>query len=130
MTAQSEDGDLNLNDPADFAIALSKECPRPFTFGPIEFNELNIPQSEREFDADGAKAKIIDSLDLQMAQPSCCFRGHTVTLKGRNFKRASTMLKHGRFMQNLLVQPVYPKPIEEVANDDEKPDGDNSDNDE
>lgn len=58
-----------------------------------------------------------------MQQPSCCIRGHTVQIKGRNFKRASTMLKHGRFMQNLEVQPVYPKPIEEVANDGEEVDG-------
>lgn len=64
MTAQSEDGDLNLNDPADFATAISKECPRPFTFGPIEFGELNIPQAEKAFDAEGSKARIIDSLDL------------------------------------------------------------------
>lgn len=41
-TTPSEDGDFDLNDPADFAKALSKECPRPFTFGPIEFDELNL----------------------------------------------------------------------------------------
>lgn len=58
-----------------------------------------------------------------MPQPSCCIRGHTVQIKGRNFKRASTMLKHGRYMQNLEVHPVYPKPIEEVANDDDNAEG-------
>ena len=38
----SEEGDLNLNDPVDFSKALHKECSRPFTFGPIEFSELNL----------------------------------------------------------------------------------------
>ena len=33
------------------------------------------------------------------------------------------MLKHGRYMQNLEVHPVYPKPIEEVANDDDNAEG-------
>ena len=111
ITTQSDDGDLNLNDPDDFAKALSKECPRPFTFGPIEFGELNLTEAEKPFNIDNEKLRIIDALDLQMQQPSCCIRGHTVQIKGRNFKRRSTMLKHGRFMQNLSVQPVFPKPV-------------------
>ena len=64
VTAQSEDGDLNLNDPVDFAKAISRECPRPFTFGPIEFGDLNLSHAEHPFNADGNKARIIDSLDL------------------------------------------------------------------
>ena len=44
VTLGSEEGDLNLNDPVDFAKALSKECARPFTFGPIEFSELNLTE--------------------------------------------------------------------------------------
>ena len=46
----SDDGDLDLNSPADFAKALSKECSRPFTFGPIEFSELNLTDGEKLFD--------------------------------------------------------------------------------
>lgn len=65
-TLQSEDGDLNLNDPEDFAKALSREVPRPFTFGPIEFNELNLTDEQKVFDADEQKQRIIDSLDLHM----------------------------------------------------------------
>ncbi len=98
VTAQSEDGDLNLNDPTDFGKALLREVPRPFTFGPIEFSELNLAEDQMAFDVEGQKARIIDSLDLHMDQPSCCIRGHTIKIKGRNFKRRSTMLKHGRFM--------------------------------
>lgn len=38
------------------------------------------------------------------------------------------MLKHGRYMQNLQVHPVYPKPVEEVAEDgDDNEEGNNSD---
>ena len=47
-----------------------------------------------------------------MQQPSCCIRGHNVEVRNRNFKRRTTMLKHGRFMQNLKVHPVYPKIVE------------------
>jgi hypothetical protein len=36
------------------------------------------------------------------------------------------MLKHGRFMQNLQVKPVYPR-IEEVANEDDEDNANNSD---
>ena len=44
VTLDSQDGDLNLNDPMDFAKALMRECARPFTFGPIEFSELNLTE--------------------------------------------------------------------------------------
>ena len=44
VTIGSDDGDLNLNDPLDFSKALVKECSRPFTFGPIEFSELNLTE--------------------------------------------------------------------------------------
>ena len=36
--------------PTDFAEALKERIGRPFIFGPIEFNHLNVPE---EFDADG-----------------------------------------------------------------------------
>lgn len=119
LTTQSDDGDLNLNDPDDFAKALSKEAPRPFTFGPIEFSDLNEETATRAFDGDKNKARVVDCLDLHMPQPNCCIRGHRVEIKGRNFKRASTMLKHGRWMQNLMVCPVFPKPLKVVQEDDE-----------
>ena len=50
VTAQSEDGDLNLNDPVDFGKALLREVPRPFTFGPIEFDSLNLSNEQMPFD--------------------------------------------------------------------------------
>lgn len=59
------DGDLNLNDPDDFAKALSKEVPRPFTFGPIKFEDLNAGKDD--FDVDSKLRTIIDCLDEHMA---------------------------------------------------------------
>ena len=41
---------MNLNDPEDFKKALTKECPRPFTFGPIEFDGLSLDPAEVKFD--------------------------------------------------------------------------------
>ena len=122
VTIESEDGDFDLNNPEEFMKALAKECPRPFTFGPIEFNQLNMSDADQPFDYEEAKQRIIDSLDLHMQQPSCCIRGHTVQIKGRNLKRRSTMLKHGRFMQNLMVSPVLPK-VKEVIEDEEEGEG-------
>jgi len=116
-----------LNDPADFAKALSRESPRPFTFGPIEFSELNEDTAAKAFDADKNKMRVIDSLDLHLQQPSCCIRGHRVEIKGRNFKRSGTMLKHGRWMQNLVVAPVYPKPLKVVQEEENPAEGENSD---
>lgn len=46
FTIESEDGDYDLNNPEEFAKALAKECPRPFTFGPIEFSDLNMSEAE------------------------------------------------------------------------------------
>ena len=67
ITAQSDEGaELNLNDPADFAKALQKEIPRPFTFGPIEFDNLSLSENEDPFDSEGAKQRIIDSLDAHL----------------------------------------------------------------
>ena len=50
-----------------------------------------------------------------MDEASICIHGYNVKVKGRNFKRRSTMLKHGRFLKNLSISPVYPK----IAEDDE-----------
>jgi len=66
FTIESEDGDYDLNNPEDFAKALAKECPRPFTFGPIEFNDLNLNDKENPLDYEESKQCIIDSLDLHM----------------------------------------------------------------
>ena len=58
---------MNLNDPEDFKKALTKECPRPFTFGPIEFDGLSLDPAEVKFDFEQERQRVIDCLDLHMA---------------------------------------------------------------
>ena len=41
--------ELDLMKPADFAEALQEKVGRPFIFGPVEFDHLNIPE---EFNAE------------------------------------------------------------------------------
>ena len=47
-----------------------------------------------------------------------CVHGFKVSVKDRTLKRSSSLLKHSRFLNNLVVTPVYPQPIvEEDANE-------------
>ena len=44
-------------------------------------------------------------------------------VKGRTLKRATSLLKHARFLQNLEVTPVWPpepEPVQEVNSGDEQ----------
>ena len=65
-TIESDDGDLNLNDPEDFKKALAKECPRSFTFGPIEFNDLSLDAEKFPLNFEEERQRIVDCLDLHM----------------------------------------------------------------
>ena len=50
-------------------------------------------------------------------------------IKGRTLKRRTTILKHGRFLQNLTVIPNFPAelaPVEEVVEDPAGGDGQDS----
>ncbi len=44
--------------------------------------------------------------------------GYKVAVKGRTLKRGSTLLKHARFLQNLVVEPLYPEPLPDVEPED------------
>lgn len=90
--------DLDLTDPEEFAMAVKEKFTRPFTFGPIEFSELNVSQEDKPFDAEAAREQIITGLEKSMGDQLVCIHGYLVKIKGRNFKRRSTMLKHGRFL--------------------------------
>ena len=50
--------ELDLNDSQDFAKAISKQVPRAFTFGPIEFADL-----DRAFNMEAALDMIINCLE-------------------------------------------------------------------
>ena len=52
--------------------------------------------------------------------------GFKVAVKERTLKRRTSLLKHSRFLKNLVVTPVYPEPIIEEDADEEK-DGEDQD---
>jgi hypothetical protein len=95
---KEEDRELDLNNPADFAIALQRKCPRPFTFGPLEFMELDKTPEEKVFKDEEERAFIIKQLEDTLGEPLICMHGYNVKIKGRTFMRRTTMLKHGRFL--------------------------------
>ena len=37
-----------------------------------------------------------------------CIHGYDVTIKNKTLKRATTVLKHSRFLKNMVVYPKYP----------------------
>jgi len=55
---KEEERELDLNDSQDFAKAISKQVPRAFTFGPIEFADL-----DRAFNMEAALDMIINCLE-------------------------------------------------------------------
>lgn len=64
------------------------------------------------FDIDLARQRIVDSLEENdsvfcLGGP-VCMHGYRVQAKKRTLKRSSTLLKHGRFLENLQVLPVFP----------------------
>ena len=121
-----EKRELDLTNPTDFIEALKERAPRRFTFGPIEFSGLTLTNEQEHFDGDKVRQLIIDQLDNCMGEPHICIHGYLVEIKGRTVKRRSTMLKHGRFLPNLIVSPVYPAKIFVEENDDEDGEGDDA----
>ena len=56
-----------------------------------------------------------------------CVHGFKVGVKERTLKRSTSLLKHSRFLKNLVVIPVYPEPIIEQEGDEEKDGEDEND---
>ncbi len=127
--AEPED-DFDLFNPAEFKRALASRVGRPFVFGPVELDGLD----SEAFDGAKARAKVQKLLEKQsvLAEPGnqICVHGYRVMVKERTLKRRSSVLKHARFLNNLVVAPVYPQPIEEEpeegedANEDANEDAD------
>jgi hypothetical protein len=90
---------------------LKEQIPRPFIFGPIEFTGLDQPSFDGEQWRNIVQAQLEKSIQYPKA---ACIYGLSVTCKNRNLKRASTIVKHSRFMRNLIVKPNYPEPPKEV----------------
>ena len=46
VKSEVDDGPPNLHDNKQFIAAVKKTFPRPFTFGPIRFSELNVDDAD------------------------------------------------------------------------------------
>lgn len=75
------------------------KIPRPFIFGPVEFEGLNLTEEEAPFDYEAQRDKVSGSLDRGDYLPAnLCLHGFKVKIKNRNLKRRSSLLKHARFL--------------------------------
>ena len=77
-------------------------------FGPVEFTNLNC--NDDEFDSLEQRQKVIDILEQTsiLGDIGICVHGYRVLVKNRTLKRRTSILKHARFLNNLVVQPVFP----------------------
>lgn len=108
---------FNLEIPDQFKRALQQKISRPFIFGPVEFDGLDLTDEERVFDRVEEAKKVEKALEGSAIMPSgLCIHGYKVLVKNRNLKRRSSLLKHARFLGNLEVQPVHPEPPEVPEN--------------
>lgn len=83
--------------------------PRPFVFGPVEFEGLDLADGDFPFEPEAQREKVTAALDRSILLPSnLCLHGFKVKVKSRNLKRRSSLLKHARFLKNLEVLPILP----------------------
>jgi len=89
---------------------MKELVPRPYVFGPIEFCDLNQPSED--FDAKKTRDTVVDTFEETHPKgdqlSECCAWGYRVQIKQRTLKRPGTVLKHSRFMANLVMKPVDP----------------------
>jgi hypothetical protein len=105
-----------------FEKALRHHVRRPFLFGPIVFEGLDLDDAATPFDAESERKRVTDLLERGILLPNgVCNYGYRVTIKNRNMKRRSSLLKHARFLKNLEVRPCGPPPpVEEVKEENEE----------
>lgn len=105
-----------------FDKALRHHIKRPFLFGPIVFEGLDLDDAVDPFNPEDQRKRVTDLLERGIHLPTgLCQHGFRVTVKGRNLKRRSSLLKHARFLKNLEVRPNGPPPpVEEVKAEDEE----------
>jgi hypothetical protein len=85
---------------------------RPFVFGPIELSGLD---KDETFDAAKTTKQIIDTLEKKdgvFGEENIFVHGYKTEIKQRTLKRRTTVLKHSRFLANLVVSPNGPKIFE------------------
>lgn len=112
--------DFDLWVPASFQRALQARVPRPFIFGPVEFEGLDLSDEQQAFEPEAQREHVTSALDRSILLPSnLCVHGFKVKVKKRNLKRRSSLLKHARFLRNLEVLPVLPAEPEPAADGDD-----------
>jgi len=82
-------------------------------FGPIELSGLD---KDEKFDAAKVTKQILDTLEKKdgvFGQENICVHGYKTEIKQRRLKRRTTVLKHSRFLANLVVTPNMPKTFAE-----------------
>ena len=85
--------------PASFEKALKAKFPRPFIFGPVEFEGLNLTEEEAPFEPEAQREKVAAALERGIyLPPNVCIHGFKVKVKNRTLKRRSSLLKHARFL--------------------------------
>jgi len=116
VKSEVDEGPPNLHDNKQFLAALKKTWPRPFTFGPIRFPDLNIEDGDVNLAGEMRREQVAEHL---MAMPMVTenpmlIHGVNVLVKKRKLKRRSSLLKHSRFLQNMTVTPNVPAPVAAV----------------
>ena len=82
-------------------------------FGPVEFADLDSDS----FDATKQRNRVQKMLEnrTMLSEPGnqIFVHGYRIMVKGRTMKRRTSVLKHSRYLKNLVVSPVYPEPVVE-----------------
>lgn len=124
----SEEQAVDPSGPDGFAKALKARIPRPFIFGPVEFEGLNLSEADAPFDFEAQHEKVTSVLERSLHMPSgVCVHGYKVRVKGRTLKRRTSLLKHARFLKNLEVLPKPPPEPVAVEGDGADMEGEASD---
>lgn len=109
--------------PDGFKGALEYHVRRPYLFGPVEFEGLDLSEEQQAFNAEEERKRVTDVLERGVGMPpGLCIHGYSVTVKDRNLKRRSSLLKHARFLRNLQVKPQMPVVVEEAPVEDAEED--------
>jgi hypothetical protein len=62
VKSEADDGPPNLHDNKQYLGALKKTWPRPFTFGPIRFSDLNVEDVDVAAIGDSRRAQVSEYL--------------------------------------------------------------------
>ena len=110
-----EQKNYDIFNPKDFVELLKLHIPRPFIFGPVDFEDLQ--EVEQPFDAEYWHDAIMQTFLRSPYLPAedILVHGLRVLCKGRTLKRASSIVKHSRFLRNLQVTAVLPPELDPKA---------------